>query len=329
MTQQSTATLTGQVSTAGTSAAGGAAAAPPSTGPGSGAPSTTRRRVAGLGRALLSPAATALAPLGLILAAFFILPLVSMAILAFTVETSRTESHLGFGNFTGLFSTHGRALLNSVLVSGVGSLIAALVGALTALCIAQIRSKRLDSITAVFSSVLANDGGAPLAFSFIVTLGNTGIVFTALGLDRLGFSLYTWQGLVAMYQAFLIPTMIMVTLPTFAGLRREWSEANTSLGGTGWTFWRRVGFPVAWPSLLGGWVLLFGSAYATHASAAVLMGAGGFQLIPLNIAAQLSSGTGPGGEASAMALGVSMIVIAVITLVLFSRLQRRSATWLS
>lgn len=329
MTQQSTATLTGQVSTAGTSAAGGAAAAPPSTGPGSGAPSTTRRRVAGLGRALLSPAATALAPLGLILAAFFILPLVSMAILAFTVETSRTESHLGFGNFTGLFSTHGRALLNSVLVSGVGSLIAVLVGALTALCIAQIRSKRLDSITAVFSSVLANDGGAPLAFSFIVTLGNTGIVFTALGLDRLGFSLYTWQGLVAMYQAFLIPTMIMVTLPTFAGLRREWSEANTSLGGTGWTFWRRVGFPVAWPSLLGGWVLLFGSAYATHASAAVLMGAGGFQLIPLNIAAQLSSGTGPGGEASAMALGVSMIVIAVITLVLFSRLQRRSATWLS
>ncbi|MBD8021883.1 spermidine/putrescine ABC transporter permease [Brevibacterium sp. Re57] len=285
--------------------------------------------MASLGRALLSPAATALAPLGLILAAFFILPLVSMAILAFTVETSRTESHLGFGNFAGLSSSHGRALMNSVLVSGVGSLIAAIVGALTALCIAQIRSKRLDSITAVFSSVLANDGGAPLAFSFIVTLGNTGIVFTALGLDRLGFSLYTWQGLVAMYQAFLIPTMIMVTLPTFAGLRREWSEANTSLGGTGWTFWRRVGFPVAWPSLLGGWVLLFGSAYATHASAAVLMGAGGFQLIPLNIAAQLSSGTGRGGEASAMALGVSMIVIAIATLVLFSRLQRRSAKWLS
>lgn len=280
-------------------------------------------------RAVLSPAVTALLPLGIILALFFLLPIVAMTIVAFTVEISRTESHLGFANFADLFSVHGRAFANSVLVSGVGSLIAAAVGGLTALCIAQIKSRRLDSITAVFSSVLANDGGAPLAFSFIVTLGNTGLVFTALGLDRVGFSLYTWQGLVLMYQTFLIPTMIMVTLPTFAGFRREWHEANTSLGGTGWTFWRRVGIPVAWPSLIGGWVLLFGSAYATHASAAVLMGAGGFQLIPLNIASQLSSGIGRGGEASAMALGVSMVVVAIVTLTVFSRLQRRSAKWLS
>lgn len=290
--------------------------------------SASHSRLTKIPKALKSPAATSLAPLALIVAAFFVLPIVVMTVLAFTVETDGA-THFGLGNFAGLFDAHRSAFLNSALVSGVGSLIAAVVGSITALCIAQIKSKRLDSITAVFSSVLANDGGAPLAFSFIVTLGNSGVIFAALGLEKIGFTLYSWQGLVAMYQSFLIPTMIMVTLPTFRGLRREWAEANTSLGGSPWTYWRRVGIPVSLPALLGGWVLLFGSAYATHACAAVLLGSGGFQLIPLNIASQLSSGTSSGGEAAAMALGVSMIVIAIITLFLFSRLQRRSEKWLA
>lgn len=279
-------------------------------------------------KALKSPAATSLAPLALIIAAFFVLPIVAMTVLAFTVKNDGA-AHFGLGNFAGLLDAHRSAFLNSALVSGVGSLIAAVVGSITSLCIAQIKSKRLDSITAVFSSVFANDGGAPLAFSFIVTLGNSGVIFAALGLEKIGFTLYSWQGLVAMYQSFLIPTMIMVTLPTFRGLRREWVEANTSLGGSPWTYWYRVGIPISLPTLLGGWVLLFGSAYATHACAAVLLGSGGFQLIPLNIASQLSSGTSSGGETAAMALGVSMIVIAIITLFLFSRLQRRNEKWLA
>lgn len=295
---------------------------------GASAPLLSRRRWGGVGRALRSPAALAIAPLGVVITLFFLLPLLGMTVIAFTVDDGEGGSTLGLDNFSGLAGSHVRALTNSVLVSLVGSLIAAVVGAVTALCIAQIRSKRLDSVVAVFSSVLANDGGAPLAFSFIVTLGNTGLVYVLLNLGPTGFTLYSWQGLVVMYQYFLIPTMIMVTLPTFVGLRKEWAEANTALGGSGWTFWRRVGLPVALPSLIGGWILLFGSAYATHASAAVLMGSGGFQLIPLTIASQLTSGTGGGGESTAMALGVSMVVIAVVTLFLFSRLQRRSAKWL-
>lgn len=306
-----------------------AALSPRRPAPGGGsAPLLSRRRWGGVGRALRSPAALAIAPLGLVIALFFLLPLFGMTVIAFTVDDGDGGSTVGLDNFSGLAGSHARALTNSVLVSLVGSLIAAVVGAITALCIAQIRSKRLDSVVAVFSSVLANDGGAPLAFSFIVTLGNTGLVYVMLNLGPTGFTLYSWQGLVVMYQYFLIPTMIMVTLPTFVGLRKEWVEANTALGGSGWTFWRRVGMPVALPSLIGGWILLFGSAYATHASAAVLMGAGGFQLIPLTIASQLTSGTGGGGESTAMALGVSMVVIAVVTLFLFSRLQRRSAKWL-
>ncbi|SJM50757.1 IRON(III)-TRANSPORT SYSTEM PERMEASE PROTEIN SFUB [Frigoribacterium sp. JB110] len=283
-----------------------------------------RARLGGSG----TPAVAALAPMALLLACFFLLPIVGMALTAFTVSDGAGGSHLGLENFASL-ADRGQAIANSVKVSAIGALVGAAIGSVSSFCIAQIRSKKLDAIVAVLSSVLANDGGAPLAFSFIVTLGNTGFLFALLGLDAIGFSLYSWQGLVVMYQYFLVPTMIMVTLPTFVGLRREWQEANLSLGGSAWTFWRRVGLPVAAPALLGGWVLLFGSAYATHASAAVLIGTGGFPLVTLTIASELRSGVSSGGEEAAMALGVTMVVIAVVVLFLFNRLQRMSARWIS
>lgn len=275
--------------------------------------------------ALRSPATIATAPLLTLIALFFLLPIGGMAIIAFTVEGADGTGGFGFDHFTGL-SSKSRALLNSFLVSAVGASIAAVIGAITAWCIAQIRSKRLDSIVAVMSSVLANDGGAPLAFSFIVTLGNTGIVYGALNLQATGFTLYSWQGLVVMYQYFLIPTMIMVTLPTFVGLRAEWSEANRALGGNAVTYWRRVGLPIAMPALLSGWILLFGAAFATYASAAILLGSGAFPLVPLSIASELRSSAGP-SEGAAMALGVTMVVIAVVVLLIFNRLQRLSARW--
>lgn len=274
---------------------------------------------------LRSPATVAMAPLLTILVLFFCLPILGMALIAFTVDQPDGTTAVGIDHFTGL-STQSRAIQNSLLVCAVAASIAAVVGAFTALCISQIKSKRLDSIVAVMSSVLANDGGAPLAFSFIVTLGNTGIVYGLLNLQATGFTLYSWQGLVVMFQYFLIPTMIMVTLPTFVGLRKEWSEANTALGGTAFTYWRRVGIPIALPALLSGWILLIGSAFATYASAAILIGSGAFPLVPLSIASNLRS-SAANAEGTAMALGVSMVIVAVIVLLAFNRLQRLSARW--
>jgi len=274
-----------------------------------------------------SPAWLGMTPLCLILIIFLLLPIFGMAMVAFSVTGSDGSTHFGLQNFASL-KAEVSAVYNSLLVSFIGSFIAAVVGTLCSFCIARINNRILNAVVAVFSSVLANDGGAPLAFSFIVTLGSTGVIYGTLGLGHLGFSLYSWQGLIVMYQYFLIPTMVMVTLPTFAGLRKEWREANTALGGSTFNFWCRVGIPIAFPALLGGWVLLFGAAFATYASSAVLIGAGGYPLVPLSIASLLSSGIGPGGQSTAMALGLAMVLVAVIVLFLFNRLQKRSAQWL-
>ena len=289
------------------------------------APTDTRRR------ASLSPAWAALAPLTIVLALFFVVPIGGMVVTSLLVTgSSPGTSTFSADNFTALGSgSRSMALKNSLLLSFTAASVAAVFGGICAWAISTVKSKVVDSLTAVISSVLANDGGVPLAFSFIVAVGNTGY-FTALitAVDST-FTLYSVKGLILMYQYFLIPTMILLTLPSFVALKQQWREANTSLGGSSWTFWRRVGLPVITPALLGAWLLMFGSAFGTHASAAVLIGTGAFPLIPLEIAGQLAGSAATGGEGVAMALGVTTGVIAVLVLIAFNALTKRSAKWLN
>lgn len=278
-----------------------------------------------------SPAWASLAPLTIIIALFFIVPIAGMSVTSLIVPGSGRESgSFGLDNFSALGSgSRYLALRNSLILSFVAATVAAVLGGICSWAISTVKSKVVDSIAAVISSVLANDGGVPLAFSFIVAVGNAGY-FTSLftGVDP-SFTLYGVKGLILMYQYFLIPTMILLTLPSFRALQMQWREANASLGGTGFTFWRRVGIPVLTPALLGAWVLMFGSAFGTHASAAVLIGTGAFPLIPLEIAGQLAGSVATGGEGVAMALGVTTGIIAILALLAFNALTKRSAKWLN
>ncbi|GAA4511397.1 ABC transporter permease subunit [Brevibacterium yomogidense] len=277
-----------------------------------------------------SPAWAALTPLAIVLTLFFAIPVVGMTITSLAVPgEARGSTAFGWDNFAALGSgSRSLALQNSLFLSSASATVAAVFGGICAWAISTIKSKTVDAVTAVISSVLANDGGVPLAFAFVVAVGNTGYFIALITAVDPSFTLYSTKGLILMYQYFLIPTMILLTLPSFTALRQQWREANTSLGGTTFTFWRRVGFPVIMPALLGAWILMFGSAFGTHASAAVLIGTGALPLIPLEIAGQLAGSAATGGEGVAMALGVTTGVVAVIVLIAFNALTRRTARWL-
>lgn len=277
-----------------------------------------------------SPAWAALAPLSIVLALFFAVPVIGMTITSLAVPgEARGTTTFGLDNFAALGSgSRSLALQNSLFLSFASATVAAVLGGICSWAISTVKSKTVDSVTAVISSVLANDGGVPLAFSFIVAVGNTGYFIALMTAVDPSFTLYSTKGLILMYQYFLIPTMILLTLPSFTALRQQWREANTSLGGTTFTFWRRVGLPVITPALLGAWILMFGAAFGTHASAAVLIGTGALPLIPLEIAGQLAGSAATGGEGVAMALGVTTGVVAVVVLIAFNTLTRRTARWL-
>ncbi|MEW1719845.1 ABC transporter permease subunit [Streptomyces sp. NPDC093109] len=219
------------------------------------------------------------------------------------------------------------SLVGSVQLSSLTALIGTVLGVLIAQAVVTARGGALRTAVLTASGVLANFGGIPLAFAFVATLGISGVV-TRLGhLDSLGWNLYSFTGLAVIYLYFLVPLMVLVILPALDGLRPQWREAAQNAGATAWQFWRHVGLPVLAPSLLGGFVLLFGSAFAAHATAAALVG-GSVPLVTLKIADALSGNVLVGQENVALALSLDMIVIAGVVMAVYLPLQRRSSRWL-
>ncbi|MEV7418028.1 ABC transporter permease subunit [Streptomyces sp. NPDC089919] len=219
------------------------------------------------------------------------------------------------------------SLVGSVKLSALTALIGGVLGVLIAQAVVTSRSRTLREATLTASGVLANFGGVPLAFAFIATLGISGVVTQLASLEDLGWSLYSFTGLAVVYLYFLIPLMVLVITPALDGLRPQWREAAANNGASSWQFWRHVGLPVLAPSLLGGFVLLFGTAFAAHATAAALVG-GSVPLVTLKIADALSGNVLTGQENVALALGLDMILIAGLVMAVYLPLQRRSARWL-
>ena len=150
--------------------------------------------------------------------------------------------------------------------------------------------------------MLANYGGVPLAFAWIATLGNFGIVTTTLGLGEHGWSLYNFWGL-TLPSTYSIPLQVLTVVPALDGLRPQWREAAQNNSASTWQFWRYVGVPVLTPALLGGVLLLFGGAFAAYATAQAMVGST-VPLVTLKIADALSGNVLIGHENVALALGL-------------------------
>ncbi|MGW1508197.1 ABC transporter permease [Streptomyces sp. NPDC002394] len=269
------------------------------------------------------------------------LPLIAFTALAFGLPlgallfgaVTRTDPATGATALTGehlsrsLQGPYLGSLVGSVQLSALTALIGSVLGVLIAQAVVTSRSQALRSAVLTASGVLANFGGVPLAFAFIATVGISGVVTQLADLTSLGWNLYSFGGLAVVYLYFLVPLMVLVMMPALDGLRPQWREAAQNAGAGGWQYWRHVGIPVLAPSLLGGFVLLFGSAFAAHATAAALVG-GSVPLVTLKIADALSGNVMVGQENVALALGLDMILIAGLVMAVYLPLQRRSARWL-
>jgi putative spermidine/putrescine transport system permease protein len=284
---------------------------------------TPRRRVGNVG------AWGAVAPLLIYSAVFLGLP--TWALLYQSLR--RTDPATGATTFTTANLTaswHGiylTALWGSIRLSLLTAVISAVIGLITAHAVAQSRGRFLKQAVQTASGVLANFGGIPLAFCFIAAAGTAG---EATGLIRTvipNFQLDTFTGLVVVYPYFLIPLMVLTTLPALEGLRKQWREAAANLGGSAWDYWRHVGGPILLPTLLGGFVLCFGSSFSAYATAQALT-SGTVPLITTRIASVLSGNVLAGQENLGMAMGIDMIVICGAMMAVYLPLRARSARWL-
>jgi putative spermidine/putrescine transport system permease protein len=225
------------------------------------------------------------------------------------------------------------AFRTSIELSIVTAVAGGILGLLMAYAAIRAGTPRwIRSTLTTFSGVAANFAGVPLAFAFIATLGNLGIVTKflkdSLGIDiyQNGFSLFSFTGVAIVYLYFQIPLMILVIAPAIDGLRAEWREASSNLGASSFQYWRHVGFPVLLPSVLGAAILLFGNSFAAYATASQLTG-GSVELVPLIIGQNIGGDVLSNPQLS-QALALGMIVVIAVSMVLYSLVQRRVSRWM-
>jgi putative spermidine/putrescine transport system permease protein len=250
------------------------------------------------------------------------------------VHTSHT-SYTGANVSSSVKGIYRTSLINSVQLSVVVSLIGAVVGVLLAYAVVNSRSSALRQIVIAAAAVTANFGGVPLAFLFIATVGNAGVV-TAFLKDHfnismagdLHFQLTTIAGISLVYLYFLVPLMVLVMTPALEGLKPQWAEAAENLGANRWHYWRYVAGPVLLPNFLGSVLLLFCSSFSAYATAFALVGQS-FPLVTTQISAVLSGNVLVGQENLGAALAVDMIVIVLPMTIIYQLLQRRTSKWLS
>ena len=271
----------------------------------------------------------AVAPFIIFAVMFLFLPTLGIIGAAFTDRAG----NFTFDNITGLFTDQILAAYwISIRISGASAFFGALIGLAIALAIIRGRLPAgLRAAVMTFSGVASNFAGVPLAFAFIATLGRLGlvtIVLKYLGLDiyRAGFNLLSFWGLTLTYLYFQIPLMLLTIAPAVDGLKKEWNEAAQMLGASQWQFWRYVGFPILWPSVLGTLSLLFANAFGAIATAWALTGSN------LNIVTVLLYNQIRGdalqnpGLGAALALG--MIVITSLANIIYLVVANRAERWM-
>jgi putative spermidine/putrescine transport system permease protein len=223
-----------------------------------------------------------------------------------------------------------RSFWNSIQLSAITAILGAILGLLIGYAIFRLPSPRVREALIALSDVTTNFAGAPLAVAFIVILGSNGIVtlafekYLALKLYPT-FSIYSYSGLILAYLYFQLPLMILLIIPAFVGLRREWWESAHNLGANTLQYWWRIALPILTPSLIAGVVLLFANAFGAYATAWTL-GGSNITLVTIQIAF-ITTGEVLHDPGAGDALAMLSLMIMGVCIAMYQFANSRARRW--
>lgn len=252
-----------------------------------------------------------LLPFAVLIIAFEIVPLIEMIMDSFLNDDGTGYSLQQYITaFSNAYYTKG--MINSLLISLYSSLIGISIALVTSYSITRM-PKKIQSTILTFSNMISNFSGIPLAFAYIILLGTSGVftlLFKEFGWDIFSsFDLYSLSGLVTVYVYFQVPLAILLLYPTYSGIQKSWRESASLLGASSLQFWRYIGLPVIFPSVVGTFSILFANSMGAYATAYALMG-GNYNILPIRIGSLVSGDviSQPHlGSALAVILGLMMI----------------------
>lgn len=225
----------------------------------------------------------ALIPFLFLIVMYELLPLIMLVVDSLKSEQSK-DILFTLENYQKIFSTlsYRKAIANSLKITSISTAFGIVIAFLGARAAYNSRGKFRNVYLTVLN-MTSNFAGVPLAFAYMIILGNAGVVKQIADMYGIGFlqdfDLYSSTGLTMIYVYFQIPLSTLLLIPAFNGIRKEWGEANMLLGGTSARFWQKVGIPVLLPSLFSTLSVLFANALSAYATAYALL-MNNFSLLP-------------------------------------------------
>ncbi|MEE0435264.1 MAG: ABC transporter permease subunit [Peptococcaceae bacterium] len=266
----------------------------------------------------------ALLPFAVVVILYELLPLLQ---LVYSSLVGKESESFGLENFIKIFTTplYQQAIINSVKIS----LISAIIGIIVAFIGARFATESSAKVKNAFTMLLnmtSNFSGVPLAFAFMVLMGNTGVL-TILAQEHnipflSSFDLYSGNGLMLLYIYFQIPLSTLLLIPAFSGIRPEWRQATMLLNAGPLDYWFRIAIPNLLPSILGTLSVLFANALAAYASAYALV-SNNYALLALQITSKYK-GDVEIDRATGGALAVVLILLMVIATLINNYFTKRN-----
>ena len=255
----------------------------------------------------------ALVPFAVVVILYELLPLLQLVYSSLIGKESET---FGLENFIKIFTTplYQQAIINSVKISLIGARFA------------TEATPRVQNAFTMLLNMTSNFSGVPLAFAFMVLMGNTGVL-TLLARENSipflsNFDLYSGDGLMLLYIYFQIPLSTLLLIPAFAGIRPEWRQAAMLLNAGPLDYWFRIAIPNLLPSILGTLSVLFANALAAYASAYALV-SNNYALLALQITSKYK-GDVEIDRATGGALAVVLILLMVVATLINNYFTKRN-----
>ena len=271
----------------------------------------------------------ALIPFLFLIVMYELLPLIMLVVDSLKSEQSK-DILFTLENYQKIFSTlsYRKAIANSLKITSISTAFGIVIAFLGARAAYNSRGKFRNVYLTVLN-MTSNFAGVPLAFAYMIILGNAGVVKQIADMYGIGFlqdfDLYSSTGLTMIYVYFQIPLSTLLLIPAFNGIRKEWGEANMLLGGTSARFWQKVGIPVLLPSLFSTLSVLFANALSACATAYALL-MNNFSLLPINISASFVGDIKSKPKLGA-ALSVVMMIIMSIVILVNNYITKKTTKW--
>ena len=271
----------------------------------------------------------ALLPFLFIVVMYELLPLIMLVVDSFGID-KKPDIRFSLDNYNKIFTTlsYKTSILNSLRITLISTAVGIVIAFLGARAAYNSRGRFRKAFMTVLN-MTSNFAGVPLAFAYMIILGNAGVIrqiANQYGIEFIkNFDLYTSGGLTLMYIYFQIPLSTLLLIPAFNGIRAEWNEANMLLGGSSLHFWGKIGIPVLLPSIFSTLSVLFANALCAYATAYALL-MNNFSMLPINISAQFVGDIKTKPKLGA-ALSVVMMVIMCIVILLNNFITRKTTKW--